>query len=103
MLQLTGTRNEFSKIQQEERDHLKGIANEVKKSPDVLLCHSDLIQALVDGPIEDEKDPVATAFHAYLFHECSWALTAMEDYDDSFELGEQGLFLLVRDVSSPSL
>ena len=30
-------------------------------------------------------------------------LTAMGDYDDSFKLGERGLFVLVRDVNSPSL
>lgn len=27
----------------------------------------------------------------------------MEDYDDSFRLGEQGMFVLVRNVNSPSL
>ncbi len=37
MLQLTGAPNEFLQMQQEERDRLKGITNEVEKSPDVLL------------------------------------------------------------------
>ena len=69
----------------------------------ILFCHSDIIEALVDGPIEDELDPVAITFHAFLFQECSWTLTAMGDYDDSFELGERGMFVLVRDVNSPSL
>ena len=103
MLQLIGAPNGFSQLEQVEQERLRDIAKEVAESPDVLLCHSDLVEALVDGPIEDELDPVVIAFHAYLFQECTWTLTAMEDYDDSFELGERRLFVLVRDVNSPSL
>ena len=95
--------NQFLQMPEEEQDHLRGIANEVAESPDVLLCHSDLVQALVTEPIEDVNDPVAIAFHAFLFQECSWTLTAMQDYDDSFDIAEEGLFVLVRDVNSPSL
>ncbi len=69
MLQLTGELNNFLQMQQEECDRLKGITNEIEKSPDVLLCHSDLVEALIDGPIEDEEDPVVIVFHAFLFHE----------------------------------
>ena len=103
MFQQIGAPNEFLQMEQEEQDRLRDIAKEVAESPDVLLCHSDIVEALVDGPIEDELDPVAIAFHAFLFQECSWTLTAMGDYDDSFELGERGMFVLVRDVNSPSL
>ena len=84
MLQLIGAPNEFLQLEQEEQERLRDIAKEVAESPDVLLCHSDLVEALVEGPIEDELDPVAIAFHAFLFQECTWTLTAMEDYDDFF-------------------
>ena len=70
MLQLIGAPNELLQMDQDKQDHLRDIANEVADSQDVLLCHSDLVEALVDGPIQDELDPVAIAFHALLFHEC---------------------------------
>ncbi len=79
MLQPIGTPNEFLQKEQEQQDHLKEITKEITESPDVLLCHSDLVKALVDGPIEDKKDPVAIAFHALLFQECTWTLTAIGD------------------------
>ena len=88
MLQLIGALNEFLQLEQEEQERLRDITKEIAESPDVLLFHSDLVEVLVDGPIEDELDPVAIAFHAFLFQECTWTLTAMGDYDDSFELGE---------------
>ncbi len=57
-------------MDQDEQDRLREIANEVADSQDVLLCHYELVKALVYGPIQDELDPVAIAFHALLFHEC---------------------------------
>ena len=103
MLQMINAPNQFLQMPQEEQDRLRGIANEVAESLDILLCHSDLVQALVTEPIEDVNEPVVITFHAFLFQECSWTLTAIQDYDDSFGIAEEGLFVLVRDVNSPSL
>ena len=101
--QAIGVENEFVQLNKEEQERLKDIANEVAKSPDVLLCHSELVQGLVDMPIEDAEDPVVSAFYTFIFHECSWTLTAILGYDDSFQLPERRMFVLVKDVNSPSL
>ena len=96
--------DEFLELGQKEQKRLGDIAEEVAESPDVLLCHSDLIEALVNGEdFEDEQDPVAIAFHALIFQETTWTLTAMRGYADSFELAEQGMFVLVKDVNSTPL
>ena len=51
LLQTIGAGNEFLQLNKEEQERLKDIANEVAKSPDILLCHSDLVQGLIDEPI----------------------------------------------------
>ncbi len=74
---------------QEEQERLKGITYEVSDSPDMLLCYSDLVEVLVSGPIKDEEDPVAIAFHALIFQECIWTLTSMAGYADCFEIANK--------------
>ncbi len=67
MLQLIRAPNEFLQMQQEEQNCLKGITKEVEESLDIHLCHSHLVEALVDKLIEDEEDTVEIAFHVVLF------------------------------------
>ena len=103
MLHLIGADNTFLQKSEEEQERLKDIANEVATSPDVLLCHSDLVEGITDGSIEACRDPVVIAFYSFVFHECTWTPTAMYEYADSFELPERKMFVLVRDVNSPTL
>ena len=103
MLHAIGADNTFLQKSEEEQERLTDIANEVATSPDVLLCHSDLVEGITDGNIEDCRDPVVIAFYSFVFHECTWTPTAMFEYEDSFELTERKMFVLVRDVNSPTL
>ena len=64
---MVGAVNEFLQLNKEEQERLKDIANEVAKIPDVLLCHSDLVQGGIE-PIEVAQDPIVISFHAFLLH-----------------------------------
>ena len=103
LLQAIGADNTFLQKSEEERERLTDIANEVARSPNVLLCHLYLVEGITDRNIEDSRDPVVIAFHAFVFHECTWTPTAMFEYEDSFKLPERKMFVLVKDVNSPTL
>ena len=103
IIAMVGVRNEFLEMDEDERERLTNIATELANSDDFIMCHSDLVEALVEGPIEECKDAVAIAFHSYLFHECTWTVTAISGYEDSFDLAEERLFCLVRNVNAPTL
>ena len=64
MLHAIGADNTFLQKSEEEQERLTDIANEVATSPDVLLCHSDLVEGITDGNIEDCRDPVVIAFYS---------------------------------------
>ena len=64
MLHAISADNTFLQKSEEEQERLTDIANEVATSPDVLLCHSDLVEGITDGNIEDCRDPVVIAFYS---------------------------------------
>ena len=104
ILQMVGARNKYLEMDEGERECLNDIVTEVAKINDFIMCHSDMVEALVEGPIEDhEEDSVVIVFHSFLFHECTWTLTAMTDYEDLFEIGDGHMFFLVKDLNSPAL
>ncbi len=54
LLSMIGAPNKYLQMEEGKCDGLKGITNEVVESKDFIMCHSDLVEALVEGPIEEE-------------------------------------------------
>lgn len=102
-LALIGHSNSYEKLSKKERNRLEGIANEVARSRDFLLCQCECVEGVIEEPdFEECTDPTIIAFYSLVFHETSWILVSMSEYADCIQFGyESRNFCLVRDINSP--
>ena len=105
MLRMIGSTNEYSDLNQNEKERLDDIVRRVAQSNDFIMCSCELVRGLAEHDLPKTKDPAIIDFYSFLFHHQTWTLTSMSDWPDTFDVrgNTEEVFCLVRDLNSPDL
>ena len=107
ILRTIGHKNDYSELNQIEKNRLNDIVERVAQSNDFIMCSCELVTGLADNahPLRDTEDPAIINFYSFLFHHQTWTLTSMTDWPDTFDVRGRtgGVFCLVKDLNSPDL
>ena len=105
ILRTIGHKNDYSELNQIEKNRLNDIVERVAQSNDFIMCSCELVRGLAEHDLPKTKDPAIIDFYSFLFHHQTWTLTSMSDWPDTFDIrgGATEVFCLVKDLNSPDL
>ena len=86
MLCMIGGTNEYSDLNQNEKERLDDIVRRVAHSDDFIMCSCELVRGLAKHDLPKTKDPAIIDFYSFLFHHQTWTLTSMSDWPDTFKI-----------------
>ena len=105
LLHFMKERNDYLELDQNEKDRLDNIVQQVATSEDFIMCSCELVKELTEERLADTKDPVLIDFYSFLFHHQTWTVTSITDWPDTFDLRgtTTQTFCLVKNLNSPDL
>lgn len=71
--------NDYSELDQHEKERLNNIVQQVAKSEDFIMCSCELVKGLTEERLADTKDPEIIDFYSFLFHHQTWTVTSITD------------------------
>ena len=105
MLCMIGGTNEYSDLNQNEKERLDDIVRRVAQSNDFIMCSCELVRGLTKNDLPDINNHAIIEFYSFLFHHQTWTLISISGWPDTFDIRGNAteVFCLVRDLNSPDL